>query len=95
MDKKNIAKKMNGGQDYEGLIPRFKSGEDAVKFLKLPQRRKCMRCKGKKDKDSGNVFFCSPCVKKKAEEVSELRKKQEHSRKNPHLVPKEYRHWVQ
>lgn len=63
MDKKNIAKKM--GQDYDGLIPEFKSAKEATQFLKLPQKRKCMKCKGSKDKNN-NAFYCSPCLKDKA-----------------------------
>lgn len=48
------------------LIPtNFKTPEQALKFYSVPRKRKCLKCKGKKEKDSGNVFWCKKCLKGK------------------------------
>jgi hypothetical protein len=38
---------------------------DIVKFFKpMGEKRKCMKCKGKKEKNNGNVFYCNKCKTK-------------------------------
>lgn len=49
------------------LIPvKFQSPNDALKFYSVSgEKRKCMICKGKKEKGNGNVFCCNNCKPKR------------------------------
>ena len=73
--------------NYDSLIPKFKTPEEAIKFLHIPKRRKCIKCKGKKG-DSGNTLYCSGCLKARDVKIAELKKSQAFYRENPHLIPK-------
>lgn len=74
--------------DYENLVPKFKTADEALAFLKMPKKRKCGKCKGRKEQDNGNSFYCNACLKNNAKKVLELKKSQAFYAKNPHLIPK-------
>ena len=73
--------------NFEGLIPNFKSPQEAIKFLHIPKKRKCIKCKGKKEQNNGNAYWCDSCLKKQEIKNKENKKSQEFYRKNPHLIP--------
>lgn len=72
-----------------GLIPDFKTPEEAIAFLKMPKHYKCIRCHGKKEQNNGNRFLCNKCIAEKEKEVKELKKSQDFYKQNPHLIPKD------
>ena len=77
--------------EFDDLIPKFKTAKEALKFLHIPKKRKCLKCKGKKEQNNGNAFWCNSCLKKQELKNKELKKSQAFYAKNPHLIPKETR----
>lgn len=73
------------------MIPNFKTPQEAIAFLKLPQKRKCMKCKGKKEQQNGNAFYCNACIETNKAKAVELKKSQAFYAKNPHLIPVDIR----
>jgi len=53
--------------DYNGLLPNFEKlgATRTAQFLHIPKRLKCMKCKGKREQDNGNAFWCTKCLKAK------------------------------
>ena len=72
--------------DYEGLVPKFKSSEEALKFLHIPKRRVCLKCKCKKEKNS-NAFYCNKCLDNFKKKNKELKASQAFYAKHPDLIP--------
>ena len=58
--------------NYNGLIPEFKTPAEAIKFLHIPKKRKCGICKGAKEQNNGNSFFCNSCLEKRFEQRKKM-----------------------
>jgi len=73
------------------MIPDFKTPQEAIKWLHLPVRRKCMKCKGKKEQKNGNAFWCNKCIAIRDKKVLDLKASRAFYAKDPHLVPEAIR----
>lgn len=55
------------------LIPDFNqmTPQEVTKWLHIPKKRKCIKCKGKKEQNN-NAFWCNDCLAKQKANQSEL-----------------------
>lgn len=56
------------------LIPNFNemTPQEVKHYLHIPKKRKCIRCKGKKEQNNGNAFWCNACLNKNKINQKEL-----------------------
>jgi len=71
---------------YNDLIPEFKNAKEAIDFLHIPTRRKCIKCKGKKEKNN-NAYWCNSCLTAHDKHIAELEKSQAFYKAHPELMP--------